>query len=250
MAINYYETSREEILARQEAHREATKEKKRAGQKARRKATKEKKRAGDRADKKNSIYVGTGNFMGVGYAKWASRDRYHLTRKEEEKLCLTPPRGTQFEDGTVLRNWLGSFSSTYRGNNPYAVKIKDRWYVPVLLDDLNNRISVSMISIKKRAAKKQLPFNLTKKYLRSIIPKDKKCPVFKVPFNFKRTEKRGPKDNSMSLDRIEPELGYVTGNVRWISQKANTIMSNATAKEVCMVGLFMHTNDTKARKAT
>ena len=245
MAINYYETSREEILARQEAHREATKEKKRAGQKARRKATKEKKRAGDRADKKNSIYVGTGNFMGIGY--------YHLTRKEEEKLGLTPPRGTQFEDGTMLKLWLARLSSngyTYRGNSPHAVKIDGIWYTPSLADDLGSRMGHAVINIKKRAAEKQLPFNLTKEYLRSIIPKDKKCPVFKVPFNFKRTEKRGPKDNSMSLDRIEPKLGYVTGNVRWISQKANTIMSNATAKEVCMVGLFMHTNDTKARKAT
>jgi hypothetical protein len=39
-------------------------------------------------------------------------------------------------------------------------------------------------------------------------------------------------DNSPSLDRIVPEKGYVAGNIRVISQRANRIKSNATVEEL------------------
>ena len=37
---------------------------------------------------------------------------------------------------------------------------------------------------------------------------------------------------SPSLDKIKPELGYVPGNVRVISHRANTIKHNATLEEL------------------
>jgi hypothetical protein len=40
------------------------------------------------------------------------------------------------------------------------------------------------------------------------------------------------RDNTSSLDKIIPELGYVKGNVQWLSQKANTMKSNATRTEL------------------
>ena len=39
-------------------------------------------------------------------------------------------------------------------------------------------------------------------------------------------------ENSYSLDKIIPELGYVKGNVWVISNKANMIKSNASLKEL------------------
>lgn len=57
------------------------------------------------------------------------------------------------------------------------------------------------------------------------------CPVFpwlKLEFSI------GPSrpDNCPSLDRVIPELGYVPGNVRVISMKANRIKSNASPAEI------------------
>jgi hypothetical protein len=44
--------------------------------------------------------------------------------------------------------------------------------------------------------------------------------------------------DSPSLDRVIPELGYVQGNVIWVSHRANSIKQNATAEEILAVGQF------------
>ena len=45
-------------------------------------------------------------------------------------------------------------------------------------------------------------------------------------------------DNSPSLDRIVPELGYIPSNVVVISYKANAIKRNATPQEIRRVADF------------
>jgi hypothetical protein len=42
----------------------------------------------------------------------------------------------------------------------------------------------------------------------------------------------GPRPASPSLDRIDNALGYVKGNVRIISFRANALRSNATLEEL------------------
>lgn len=39
-------------------------------------------------------------------------------------------------------------------------------------------------------------------------------------------------DDSPSIDRIIPELGYTKGNIRVISNRANLLKSNATIEEL------------------
>jgi hypothetical protein len=78
---------------------------------------------------------------------------------------------------------------------------------------------------KARAKKLGVPFNLTKEDI--VIPEF--CPVFGT-----RLE-HGTKpfhDNSPSLDRFKPELGYVKGNIYIISFRANRIKGNATLEEI------------------
>ena len=42
----------------------------------------------------------------------------------------------------------------------------------------------------------------------------------------------GPLDSSPSLDRIDRSLGYVKGNIRIISNRANRLRSDGTAEEL------------------
>jgi hypothetical protein len=83
-------------------------------------------------------------------------------------------------------------------------------------------------SAKERAAKLGLPFDLTAADI--TIPD--KCPVLGIPLS------RGSgrcHANSPSIDRLDPSLGYVRGNVAVISHRANTIKNDATLAELSAV---------------
>ena len=76
----------------------------------------------------------------------------------------------------------------------------------------------------RRAASRRLPFSITMEAI--VIPQV--CPVLGIPIVLggQRSE------NSPSLDRITPKLGYVPGNVRVISDKANRLKGDRTLAEL------------------
>lgn len=85
--------------------------------------------------------------------------------------------------------------------------------------------------------KNNLIWDLDKEYLASIWTDV--CPVFGVPL-VKRTEEFS--DNTAELDRIVPSLGYIKGNVRWISRRANRLKSDATIDELKKIIKYMEDN--------
>jgi hypothetical protein len=89
-------------------------------------------------------------------------------------------------------------------------------------------ISVALTALRGKSKKRNIPFDLEVSDV--VIPEV--CPVFgtKLKMNL-----GGAQDDSPSFDRINPVLGYVKGNVRVISNKANRIKSNATPEEIRMV---------------
>ncbi len=80
---------------------------------------------------------------------------------------------------------------------------------------------------KRRAAKSGVPFTLSVADMPEI---PERCPVLGIAIVANQVA--GPLDSSPSLDRIVPALGYVPGNVRVISNRANRIRSDATADEL------------------
>lgn len=94
-----------------------------------------------------------------------------------------------------------------------------------------NPIWSLLTSIKHRARKNKIPFNLTSDDIE--IPD--KCPVLGIPLFF--SEKKAT-DNSPSIDRIIPEKGYVKDNIIVTSWRANKIKTNATIDELIKVAEF------------
>ena len=92
-------------------------------------------------------------------------------------------------------------------------------------------ISTYLKNARSRARRDNVPFSLTKEYLLSIATDE--CPVFHTPFEWgvSGLGKGNTKDNCPTLDRILPELGYVEGNVAFISYRANRIKDNGTMQE-------------------
>ena len=96
---------------------------------------------------------------------------------------------------------------------------------------ISGHIGQIMSARKCRAKQNNIQFNVSLKYLISIFTE--KCPVFGTQLSW--TESNGfntSKDDFPSLDRIVPELGYVEGNVRWISYLANKMKQNANSKQL------------------
>lgn len=79
---------------------------------------------------------------------------------------------------------------------------------------------------RKRSKKFGLPFNLD---LSDISIPDV-CPVLGIPIIIGSSV--GPSNNSPSLDKVVPSLGYVKGNVSIISWRANRLKSDATLEEL------------------
>jgi hypothetical protein len=99
----------------------------------------------------------------------------------------------------------------------------------------NRKIGHMYIHAKKRAQDRNLPFNIIKQDIADAWPKDDYCPALRIALRIRRGNK-GPTDNSPSLDRVIPHLGYVKGNIAVVSRLANQIMSSARPSEVIKVG--------------
>lgn len=95
---------------------------------------------------------------------------------------------------------------------------------------------------QNRAYQKQIEFNITKDDI--VIPDV--CPVLGIPIeagtgrisdeegNNKKLV--GARFSSPSVDRIDNSKGYVKGNVRVISWRANYLKNNASLEELIMIG--------------
>lgn len=91
---------------------------------------------------------------------------------------------------------------------------------------------IMLIAARYRAKRAGVPFNLTIKDI--VIPF--RCPVLGI-FLCSGVEKWAP--GSPSLDRIKPALGYVRGNVRVISWRANNLKRDGTAEEFERIAAYI-----------
>jgi hypothetical protein len=116
------------------------------------------------------------------------------------------------------------FRDKYRANNIKHYQSKGKFR------EKNRRIANRELflfnSAKARALKQNVPFDITVEDI--VIPKF--CPLLEIEFNL--TEMTKGNINAPSLDKIIPELGYVKGNIKVISLKANFMKSNASIKEL------------------
>lgn len=98
---------------------------------------------------------------------------------------------------------------------------------------IDNPMNLTLNNARARARNKGLPFELT---LEDLGEYPKTCPLLGIPMYREPAVAnqgcRGSTPHAPSLDRIIPELGYVKGNVWFISQKANTIKQDATLAEL------------------
>lgn len=114
------------------------------------------------------------------------------------------------------RTTINAGMRRWRNENPDAVKEQQkRWRE-------NNPEAALILNIRNRCKASGVPFNLTKGDI--VFPET--CPVLGIKID------RSCKETSPSLDRLDPSLGYVKGNVCMISQRANRLKQDATKEEL------------------
>ena len=128
----------------------------------------------------------------------------------------------------------------------WHLKNKDRRNVAATANyvrHINEQPETVMVSrIRARAKAAGVPFDLTV----SDLPIPDACPVLGVALDHSYHGAKGPRQNSPSVDRIVPELGYVSGNVRVMSHRANTLLNNASLEEMEKVLTFLRANPRRA----
>lgn len=141
------------------------------------------------------------------------------------KRCEAKIPSTKRKDSLYCSAKCGELYRTAKHyyNNPALYKAKR------LLNnkDVPKRI---LTRVKSRAKSYNIPFNLELEDI--LVPEI--CPVLGIPI----TSKPGGGANqpgSPSLDRVNPSKGYIKGNVRVISNRANLLKSNATLEEMLLI---------------
>lgn len=129
--------------------------------------------------------------------------------------------------------------AAYRADKSYRVALSQQWAEANPEKKrghrrgLYHRKSLEWRMINNRrfdAANKGIPFTITPEDI--TIPD--KCPVLGIPI-FVNAGKNSNTDNSPSLDRIVPELGYVRGNIGVISMRANRIKNDSEPWELLAI---------------
>ena len=94
-------------------------------------------------------------------------------------------------------------------------------------------LQMRFLCAKERAEKKNLPFNLTKEYLKELWDKQGgKCAVSGIEMTCSLCEGRTP--TNVSIDQINPSAGYVVGNIQLVCMAVNQIKSDLTMEDVYM----------------
>jgi hypothetical protein len=157
---------------------------------------------------------------------------------------LNPKTGLPFkhgdirEDGFVFRQYRLSKPLNKNGTYQEYWCTHQQWVNNLAAQNNQelNRTSTKEKHIKRlmshakhRSKVQNINFNLTFKYLLKIACDV--CPILQVNLSWSANG-NGRSDLSPSLDKIDPEIGYIEGNVQWVSYKANAMKSNASFKEL------------------
>ena len=142
--------------------------------------------------------------------------------------------GKQFIPKQKRSKWCSTLCGNRARNRTHYNKSPERTRERFKQSRITQRESLMLSRCKYRAKQAGLPFNLTKDDI--AIPEF--CPVLGIKLrqmSIDEEPKRGYHPSAPSLDRIIPKLGYVKGNVRVISARANLLKNDATISELELV---------------
>ena len=162
---------------------------------------------------------------GYRYAcKLCDRERQREHYQENREKIIARKRNYREENSEQMRiNWSSNakkYRERRRGEEVYVLR-------------------QLLKGAKARAKAKGLPFDLTMEWLETMVISH--CPITLEPIDWTRDQVVAgkPGQNSPSIDKNKPELGYVQANCAIVSFRGNTIKNNGTIDEHRRVVQYM-----------
>ena len=156
--------------------------------------------------------------------------------KEKEKKWRREYRKSRYQNDPEFKEKEKARRRKYTATHPEQTKEQwQKWKEKTNSLGSDAFFTDRLSTIRGRAREKGHDFNITKKYLKDIFPKDKKCPALGIEFQL---GSQGGRSTSPSVDRIDNSKGYIKGNIVWVSSLANMIMTSATPQQVLDVAYF------------
>lgn len=148
------------------------------------------------------------------YAKLKENPAYH-----QRKLC------SNARYKALHKQHIQNYSSEYNSRPDVIARKSDWYYSKTKHKSIPSKIKDMVTRAKHRADNKGVPFAITSE----DVAYTDVCPILEITLNWEG----GARDsNTPSLDRVIPELGYVPGNVRIVSNLANMMKSSATIEQL------------------
>jgi hypothetical protein len=134
--------------------------------------------------------------------------------------------------------------------NPWCVECYDENLFDKLYEHIHTNPDISLIVAdimcqhsKGSAKSRDLDFDLD---ARDLLPLPTHCPILGFELSYKgrlsryskETDNSGPNDFSASIDRIDPDQGYLRGNVVIVSNRANVVKSDLHLTELKKIVRF------------
>ena len=99
---------------------------------------------------------------------------------------------------------------------------------------IKSKLARTLSNTKSVCEKQGVPFDIT---VEDLVPYPLTCPVLGLPINWMNTGSSS--NDSPSLDRMQPDKGYVRGNVQIISSKANRLKNNGSIDDFQRIVEYM-----------
>ena len=169
-----------------------------------------------------------------GYATQCKECKHAYDNARYERIKNNPDyHKKRLEHGAKYRKkhkeQIQKYSREYN-IRPEVIQRKSDWYFNKqskmsIEDKLKNMVHRA----QDRARLKGVPCTIKWTDLQYV----EKCPILEITLNWDITTNKGGRNiNTPSLDRIDPNIGYIPGNVKIISNLANMMKSSANLDQL------------------
>lgn len=155
------------------------------------------------------------------------RERYQKLKEDPEFMEKHREHGRKYKERH--KDKVDAYNAEYR-MRPEVCEYKREWHQNKQKTlSLENRFKDMLRRCQNRASEKGFPCTITLEYLKTLYCEI--CPLLEIPLNW-NSHAEGRDEFTPSVDKIIPELGYIPGNVRIISNLANMMKSYATKEQL------------------